>query len=192
MLSLKKNQPETLTDITTLQAGVAWKTSSGGQKGLMGRLRRAVGTDLDLAAVALEEGRPKRICWFDNADAFDDGSLITLGDNRSGKGDGDDETIIARLDKLPDFIDTVVFIVSAFKQGVSFSNVEGVTLNVYDGNGGRKLGSYLPDIDSRNNACVMVKARRAAGPEWEIAIVNEMGHATSREQLLHLAKQHAA
>ena len=59
-------------------------------------------------------------------------------------------------------------------------------------NGGRKLGSYLPDIDSRNNACVMAKARRGVGPEWEIAIVNEMGQATSRDQLLHLAKQHAA
>ena len=192
MLSLKKNQPEGLTGVAVLQAGVAWKTSGGGQKGLMGRFRRAVGTDLDLVAVALEEGRPKRICWFDNEDAFDNGSLITLGDNRTGKGDGDDETLVARLNELPSSIDTLVFLVSAFKPGVSFSNVEGITLNVYDGGpGGRKLGEYMPDIDSRNNACVMARATRT-GSEWTITIVNEMGQASSRDQLLQLAKQYAA
>jgi stress response protein SCP2 len=192
LLSMKKNQPEGLTGVTVLQAGVAWKTSGGGQKGLMGRFRRAVGTDLDLVAVALEEGHPKRICWFDNQDAFDNGSLITLGDNRTGKGDGDDETIVARLTELPANIDSLVFIVSAFKPGVSFANVEGITLNVYDaGPGGRKLGEYMPDIDSHNNACVMAKAQRT-GAEWAIAIVNEMGQAGNRDQLLQLAKRYAS
>lgn len=191
MLNMMKDQAEALTGVTVLQVGVAWKTSGGGQKGFMGRLRRAVGTDLDLAAVALETGRPKRLCWFDNEDAFDNGSLITLGDNRTGKGGGDDETIIARLDQLPASIDTLVFIVSAFKQGVSFANVEGITLNVYDATAGaRKVGEYMPDIDSRNNACVMAKAQRGPGG-WAITVVNEMGQAGTRDQLLQLAKQYA-
>ncbi|MFJ8054921.1 TerD family protein [Streptomyces sp. NPDC096142] len=192
MLNLTKDQPDTLTGVTVLQIGVAWKTSGGGQKGLMGRFRRAIGTDLDLVAVALEDGRPKRLCWFDNEDAFDNGSLITLGDNRTGKASGDDETIIARLADLPASITTLVFIVSAFKEGVSFANIEGITLSVYDGApGGRKLGEYMPDIDSRNNACVMLRAQRT-GPNWEIAVVNELDNASSRDQLLQLAKRYAA
>lgn len=192
MLSLLKNQTEGLTGVTVLKVGVAWKTSGGGQKGLMGRLRRAVGTDLDLVAVALEDGRPKRLCWFDNEDAFDNGSLVTLGDNRTGKAAGDDETIIARLTDLPASINTLVFIVSAFKPGVSFANIEGITLNVYDGApGGRKLGEYMPDIDSHNNACVMARAQRT-GTDWAITIVNELDNAGSRDQLLQLAKQYSA
>ncbi|WP_262059724.1 TerD family protein [Streptomyces sp. STR69] len=188
---MKKDQAEGLTGVSVLQVGVAWKTSGGGQKGLMGRLRRAVGTDLDLTAVALADGRPKRLCWFDNTDAFDNGSLITLGDNRTGKANGDDETIIARFNQLPTSIDTLVFIVTAFKDGVSFANVEGVTLNVYDGGpGGQRIGQYMPDIDSRSDACVMAKAVRA-GDGWTITVINEMGRASTRDQLLQLAKQYA-
>ncbi|WP_158708789.1 TerD family protein [Streptomyces sp. NRRL S-920] len=187
----KNAGPEALTGIAVLQAGVAWKTSGGGQKGWRGKLKRAQGTDLDLACVALSEGRAVRMCWFDNEDAFDNGSLVTTGDNTSGKGDGDDETVIARLDQVPPGIDALVFIVSAYKEGVSFSNVEGITLNVYDGGpGGKLLGQYWPDIDSRNNACVMAKARRGADG-WTIEVVNEMGNARSRDALLQLAKQYA-
>ncbi|MFI6248989.1 hypothetical protein [Streptomyces sp. NPDC051016] len=89
-------------------------------------------------------------------------------------------------------MDTLVFIVSAFKDGVSFANVEGITLNVYDGGpGGQKLGEHMPDIDSYNNACVTAKATRT-GTGWNINVVNEMGQARSRDQLLQLAKQYAA
>ncbi|MGW3847149.1 TerD family protein [Streptomyces fagopyri] len=190
MLNLTKDQAA-LPGITTLQIGVAWKTSGGGQKGLFGRVKRAVGTDLDLTAVALEGNRPKRLCWFDNTDAFDNGALIHLGDNRTGRASGDDETIIAHLNQLPPSIDTLVFIVSAFKPGVSFANIEGITLNLYNGTTGEKTGEYMPDVDSRHNACVMARAQRTA-TDWTITAINEMGQAASRDQLLLLAKQHTA
>lgn len=192
MLSMTKSAgPEALTGISVLQAGVAWKTSGGGQKGWRGKLKRAQGTDLDLACVALSEGRAVRMCWFDNEDAFDNGSLVTTGDNTTGKAEGDDETIIARLEQVPPGVDTLIFIVSAYKEGVSFSKVEGITLNIYDGGpGGKLLGQYWPDIDSRNNACVMAKATRS-GDGWTIQVVNVMGNARTRDALLQLAKQHA-
>jgi stress response protein SCP2 len=191
MLNLRKDIAEPLTGVSVLQAGVAWKTSGGGRKGLLGRLKREVGTDLDLVAVAFSDGEPVRMCWFDNTDAFDNGSLVSLGDNRTGKGDGDDETIVARLNDVPAGIDSIVFIVCAYKEGVNFSNVEGITLNVYDGGpGGKQLGSYWPRIDSRHTACVMAKATRGESA-WSIEIVNEMGHGQSREALLQLAGRYA-
>lgn len=191
MLNLHKNQPEPLTGVTVLRVGVAWKTSGGGRKGLMGAFKRAVGTDLDLTCVALTGGDPKRICWFDNLDAFDNGSLISGGDNRTGKGAGDDETITARLDEVPPQIDTLVFIVSAFKQGVSFSNVEGITLHVYNaGPGGNLIGSDMPTIRT-GNACVVARAKRGPGG-WDIAVVNEMGTASTKDQLLQLGQRYAA
>jgi stress response protein SCP2 len=191
MLNLAKNQTETLTSITHLGVGVAWKTSGGGQKGLLGRFKRAVGTDLDLCAIALSDGHPKRICWFDNQDAFDDGTLTSDGDSRTGRSSGDDEYIRANLARIPTSIDTIVFIVSAYKDGVSFDNVEGITLNVYDNSQGQtKIGEYMPDIDSRGNAAVIVKAQRE-GDTWSITTINELGNARSRQQLLDLAKRHA-
>lgn len=188
MLSLKKSAPELLTGITVLRAGVAWNTSGGGRKGLLGKVKKMRGTDLDLACIALSEGRPVRMAWFDNPDPFEDGSLVTSGDNTSGKGSGDDETVTARLDAIPASVDTLVFVVSAYKEGVSFSNVEGITLNLYDND--RKIGTYWPDIDARGNACVMARARRT-GETWSIEIINELGSARSRDALLQLAKRSA-
>lgn len=192
MLNMLKNQSETLTGVSVLRVGVAWKTSGGGRKGLGGMLKRAIGTDLDLACIALSGGDPKRICWFDNLDAFDNGSLLSGGDNRTGKAAGDDESITARLDEIPGQIDALVFVVSAFKKGVSFSNVEGITLNVYDaGPGGQLLGSDMPTIRPGGNACIVARATRSPGG-WEITTINEMGSASSKEQLLQLGQRHAS
>lgn len=192
MLNMRKGSTEDLVNVSVLGVGAAWKTSGGGQKGFLGRLKRAVGTDLDLSAVALSEGHAKRICWFDNEDAFDDGSLISYGDSRTGKGSGDDEFIKADLIRLPQSIDAVVFIVSAFKEGVSFENVEGVTLNLYDmsAGGNNRIGEFMPDIDSRNNAVVMASANRTEFG-WSMKAINEMGTARTRQALLDLAKRYA-
>lgn len=193
MLNMLKGQPEQLINVSQLGVGAAWKTSGGGQKGFMGRFKRAVGTDLDLAAVAFSSGAPKRMCWFDNEDAFDDGSLVTSGDNRNGKSDGDDEFIKADLLSVPASIDTIVFIVSAYKEGVSFNNVEGITLNVYDmsaGQGQKKIGEFMPDIDSRGNAAVVAKVKRGDLGSWDVEVINEIGNARSRNALLDLAKRY--
>jgi len=191
MLSMTKGDTAPLIGITHLGVGAAWKTSGGGRKGLMGRLLKAVGTDLDLCAVALSSGAPKRMCWFDNLDAFDDASLISDGDSRTGRNAGDDEFIRADLTKISGSIDTIVFIVSAFKEGVSFENVEGITFNVYDMSRGQiKIGDFMPDIDTRHDAAVIAKAVRQ-GDGWGLSVINEMGRAKTRTQLLDLAKKHA-
>lgn len=188
MLSLLKNVSENIgAGVSSLQMGAGWQTSQG--KKVLG-FRRAKSVDLDLDAIALENGVPKRICWFNNEDAFEDGSLVSLGDNQTGKGKGDDETIVASLDRIPRNIDTIVFIVAAYKEGVTFSDVEGIDLNVYNGANGNKLGSFMVDISSRHNAIVACKATRGSDG-WEITVVNETGNARSRDQLLLLAKQYA-
>jgi stress response protein SCP2 len=195
MIYFEKDKPQELPTVTRLVVGASWKTSGGGQKGLFGlksKLAKMQGTDLDLCAVALSAGAPKRMCWFDNLDAFDDGSLVLLGDDTKGRSAGDNEIIRAELDRLPGGIDTLVFIVSAFKDGVSFATVEGVTFNVYDasGQGQVKLGDYMPDIDSRHDAAVVAKVSRGL-QGWTLTIINQTGNASSRDQLLALGRQYA-
>lgn len=188
-LSMVKGQVEDLLEVQSIRVGVSWKTSGGGKKGLVGWAKKRLGTDLDLCAVALSEGSPKRMAWFDDTDPFDNGSLRTLGDNRTGKGSGDDESVIADLYRMHQSIDGVVFIVSAFKDGVSFTNVSGVTVTVYDDATGIELGSFMPDIDSTRSAIVACKAvRRATG--WGVAQVNEMETASTRDQLLQVARKY--
>jgi stress response protein SCP2 len=188
MLNLVKDSTENLgSGVTSLQVGLGWQTSQG--KSRLG-FRRAKNVDLDLDAVALERGTSKRICWFNNEDAFEDGSLMSLGDNQTGNGKGDDETIIADLSNIPRNIDTIVFIVAAYKEGVTFSDIEGVDLRLYNGSNGTKLGNFMVDINSRHNAIVACKAQRV-GDEWSITVINETGNARSRDGLLLLAQQYA-
>lgn len=191
MLNMTK-ETEIMQAVTHIGVGAAWKTSGGGRKGLLGRLKGAAGTDLDLSVVALDaEDNPKRICWFDNLDAFDDGSLVHAGDSRTGKGGGDDEFISMDLTKMPRSITKLVAIVSAYKEGVDFSKVEGVTLNVYDMSRGQiKIGDYMPDINTRHNATVILRIVRV-GDGWGMAVINEMGNARDRAGLLRLANTYA-
>jgi stress response protein SCP2 len=188
MLTLRKDVSENIgAGVTTLQVGAGWITSQG--KKVMG-FRRAKKVDLDLNAVALENGSPKRICWFNNEDAFEDGSLVTQGDNQTGQGKGDDETIVADLSKIPGNIDTIVFMVSAYKEGVTFSDVEGIDLRLYNGANGNKLGNFMVDISSTHNTIVACKAVRN-GNTWDITVINETGNARTRDAMLLLAKQKA-
>ena len=77
--------------------------------------------DLDLTAAGLDEsGRVPATMdptdhgyqeWFVHANHRKPSgkSIIFMGDNRTGKGDGDDELIKVDLDKVPDHITRIVF-----------------------------------------------------------------------------------
>lgn len=192
-LQLTKNAGlEDLGTVTKLRVGLAWDTSGGGRKGLLGAMKRRIGTDLDLAAVALADGEPVRLAWFDSLDPFGNGSLVHLGDNRSGKGDGDDEEMEADLDKIHASIDAIVFIASAFKPNVSFSDVANITMRTYDLTNGRaeNIGEFWPRLDASQNACVMAAVHRT-GNGWSVKVINEMGNARDRNGMLRLAGAHA-
>ena len=51
---------ESLGDVSKIRVGLAWDTSGGGRKGLLGKLKRHIGSDLDLAAVAIAGDDPVR------------------------------------------------------------------------------------------------------------------------------------
>lgn len=192
-LQLTKNAGlESLGNVTKLRVGLAWDTSGGGRKGVWGKIKRHVGSDLDLAAVAIADGEPVRLAWFDSLDPFGNGSLVHLGDNRSGKGDGDDEELEADLEKIHPSIDAIVFIVTAYKEGVSFADIANITMRTYDLTSGRaeNIGEFWPRLDARENACVMAAVHRTASG-WSVKVVNEMGNARDRGGMLRLAGQHA-
>lgn len=190
MFNLSKT-PEPLTDVTSIQFGVAWKTSAGHSKGIVGWAKKKIGADLDAFAVALSAGEAKGMCGFDDPDVFDDGSLISHGDSRTGRGSGDDESITAHLTKLPPYIDTVVLVVAAYKEGVTFDKVTGICMSLYDlGIGMTKISETRPNIDATGNAAVVAAVTRS-GAGWTIREINQLGNARDRRALINLAKSHA-
>ncbi|NDZ74283.1 TerD family protein, partial [Streptomyces sp. SID10362] len=98
--------------------------SSGG---LIGKIRQKAGTDLDLIAIAMQGGDPVRLAGLDSLDPLGNGSLVHSGDNQTGHGDGDDETVTVEFARIPANITSIVFIAAAYKKRSSFSNARNIS-----------------------------------------------------------------
>jgi stress response protein SCP2 len=179
---------------TKLRVEAAWKGTSGGDKSLMGKVKAAKGIDLDMITVGLLSRAPKGICWFDDTDPFNNGSVIA-GKDASGRrlpfGKQDPlsrESHEVDLSSVPSYVDTLIFSVSAYKPGVSFRDVSSVTCNIQvDGQDWEPL---RVTVNAHENTCFMLKASRS-GNEWEISVVDELATANTQDQLMTKAAQYA-
>lgn len=102
----------------------------GQELALSGRLRMGLGwdktpnagalstgvrhVDLDASAVQFGGGRLFDIAFYNNTTTRD-GSVVHLGDNVTGSGEGDDETITVDLDRVHRQIDTIFLLVTSYQ-----------------------------------------------------------------------------
>src|ERR1044072_6493536 len=113
----KEDGPADLDGVTHLSIGVSWDPTAGASGGGLGNLRRKSGTDLDLIAIAIRDGDPVRLAGLDSLDPIGNGSLLHSGDNQTGHGNGDDETVTVEFAKIPPHITSIVFVAAAYKKG---------------------------------------------------------------------------
>ncbi len=172
----KDAQKLNLETVTRLRVGAAWEASGSGTKGLMGKWKKFQGVDLDLLCVASKGPSAKRLCWFDSKSPFPTGSLVLGKDTKSGRGDGDDEEIIADLLNIPMMIDRLTWIVMAYKPEVNFTQVSNVTVTIYDDVANTTRGEFMPDLGEHKNAIVACQAVRVApnSTNWGVVELNEM------------------
>ncbi|WP_406110400.1 TerD family protein [Kitasatospora purpeofusca] len=172
----KEDGPADLDGVTHLSIGASWDPTTGSSGGLMGKLRQKVGTDLDLIAVAMQGTDPVRLAGLDSLDPLGNGSLIHSGDNQTGHGDGDDETITVEFARLPPNITSVVFIAAAYKKRSAFQNARNISFKVYDATGGssQQVADIWPSLLTNDNGCAVAKAVRA-GAGWKLQVINETG-----------------
>ncbi|CAM5686697.1 hypothetical protein STENM327S_04122 [Streptomyces tendae] len=104
------------------------------------------------------------------------GSLLHSGDNQTGHGDGDDETVTVEFARLPSAITSIVFVAAAYKKGSSFQKARNISFEVYDATGGstEQVADIWPSLLSQDNGCAVAKAVRAGGG-WKLEVVNETG-----------------
>ncbi|NED91643.1 TerD family protein [Streptomyces sp. SID11233] len=177
MITLNKEDgPADLDGVTHLSIGVSWDPTVGSSGGLMGKLRQKKGTDLDLIAIAMQGGDPVRLAGLDSLDPLGNGSLVHSGDNQTGKGDGDDETVTVDFARVPTNITSIVFIAAAYKKGSSFQNARNISFKVYDATGGssQQVADIWPSLLSNDNGCAVAKAMRVGG-SWKLEVINETG-----------------
>jgi len=127
------------TPLGRLTMGLGWDKKSGA-----GALSGSNTPDVDLDASAIQYARGQLfdLAFFNHLETRD-GSVTHLGDNISGRGEGDDEQIAIDLSKVYPRVDTILFLVSSY-QGHSLEFVRNAYCRLVDGDGedGEELARF--------------------------------------------------
>lgn len=95
---------------TRLQLGLGWDKER--TAGFIGT--GAPDIDLDASAVEFAGGQLFDLAFYNNLQTRD-GSVVHLGDNRTGQEKGDDEVLTVDLSRVYRQVDTIVFLVSSYQ-----------------------------------------------------------------------------
>ena len=115
MIELSPGQEMPLVDetgeqLTTLRMGVGWDHDRPRASSAPVRPRSTWTPRRCSSAMVRRSTSPSTTTC-----ATRDGSVVHLGDNKSGRGEGDDEEITVDLTKVHRQIDTIVFLVSSYQ-----------------------------------------------------------------------------
>lgn len=173
-----------LSGVEVLEMGLRWDRSTGGHGGLLGWANRKVGSDLDGVAVFYNGDRPVKYLGWDEYDSFADegsaaGSATHTGDNQTGEGSGDDETVRLVLGKLPIRITQVVLVATAFKRGSDMNRAKNILVTLYNSTGGNKTPVAMIEpslLRPKNTIGVAVLRREEGSPGaprvWKLKVVD--------------------
>jgi stress response protein SCP2 len=164
-VDLQKRQTVSLTKtgappLRRVAMGLGWDPARGGRS-----------IDLDASAIVIgAKGRKTDAVWFMSKSAFR-GALAHSGDNLTGHGEGDDETITVDLAALPADAQAIVFVVNSF-QGQKFTEVARAYCRLLDLETGAELVRFdLTDSEARTG--VVMSVLRRAGDAWTMTAIGE-------------------
>lgn len=174
-ISLSKGQKISLSkeagpQLSEVCMGLGWDAVKS--KGLFGGLfGGGGGGDIDLDANALlfdSQGQLLDVIWFRQLQSKD-GTIRHSGDNRTGAGDGDDETITVSLERLPQGVVTVLFSVNNYT-GQDFSSVENAYCRLVNTQNNQEIARYNLSVQGGHNAMIMATLKRE-GNDWSMTAV---------------------
>ncbi|MCP2003921.1 TerD family tellurium resistance protein [Buttiauxella ferragutiae ATCC 51602] len=135
--------------------------------------------DLDASAFLLSQNGKVRgdtdFIFYNNLKSTD-GSVTHTGDNRTGEGDGDDESLKIKLDLIPADVDKIVFVVTihdAQARRQSFGQVAGAFIRLVNDDNQTEVARYdLSEDASTETAMLFGELYRNAG-EWKFRAVGQ-------------------
>lgn len=180
-ISLDKESGRTLNKIFM---GLGWDAAKKG--GFLGRVLGGGGDiDLDASCVMFSaDKQPVDAVYFGQLTSRD-GSVRHSGDNLTGDGDGDDETINVTLADVPAEIHYLVFTVCSYR-GQTFDEVANAYCRLVDDQN-REIARYAISGGGKFTAMIMAKLYRHNG-EWKMHAVGEsMNGATVADMVKPIA-----
>ncbi|WP_214407045.1 TerD family protein [Pseudonocardia lacus] len=165
-VSLAKRQTVSLTKgagtppLRRVAMGLGWDPAHHGRN-----------VDLDASAIIIgARGKKVDSVWFMSQNACR-GAVRHSGDNLTGHGGGDDETITVELEQLPPDVTAIVFTVNSF-QGQKFTDVRSAYCRLLDLDTGAELVRF--DItESAPRTGVVMSVVKRNGAVWEMTAIGE-------------------
>lgn len=178
-VSLAKASSSTLTKVTM---GLGWDAMK--VRGFFGGLKEQ---DIDLDASCLlfdSSGELIDQVWFRQLVSAD-GAITHTGDNRTGAGDGDDESIIVSLPAVTPAAAHLVFVVSSYT-GETFSQIENAFCRLVDNTTGAELARF--DLSGAGNHTAQIMARLSrSGADWEMTAIGSTANGRTIRDLIPAA-----
>ncbi|MFF7895640.1 TerD family protein [Streptomyces sp. NPDC007907] len=165
-VSLQKNQTVSLIKggrplLSQVRMGLGWEPAYRGK-------------DIDLDASVIAYG-PQRnhidSCYFGKLQIVG-GAIRHSGDNLTGEGGGDDETIMVDLGRLPQEVTGLVFTVNSFS-GQKFTEVAKAYCRLLDGTTGEELVRFDLTSAEPQTGVLMAKLIRQFSGEWEMTAMGD-------------------
>ena len=146
------------------------------------------GSDIDLDAsviVVNAKGRKVDAVWFMAKSAYK-GAIEHSGDNLTGEGEGDDETINVDLSRLPEEAHALVFTVNSFR-GQKFTEVRNAYCRLLDAGTGAELVRF--DLtESKPTTGVIMSVLVRAGTTWDMTAIGEFHEGKSARAMFEPAE----
>ncbi len=149
--------------------------------GLGWDVRTTTGTDFDLDASAIAakaDGKAvsdQHFVFYGNLDT-PDSTIQHTGDNTTGEGEGDDESIKVNLTGLPADVDKVAFPVSIYDaeaRSQSFGQVRNAFIRVVNDANGTELARYDLTEDASTETAMVFGELYRNGAEWKFRAVGQ-------------------
>lgn len=189
-ISLQKGQKVSLAkrgggSLSVVRMGLGWDAVK--KRGLFGSRSQSI--DLDASALLFDGGgRLVDAVWFSQLRSKD-GSVQHTGDNLTGAGEGDDESVVVDLPRLSPAVTQIVFTVNSFT-GQDFSQIENAFCRLVDETTGEELARYELSGSGKHNAQVMAKVSRAPDGGWTMTAIGAIANGRTFQDLLPAVSAH--
>lgn len=127
-------EPDLAAHLPSLNADDTADSEARAERGeLVKKTTDTSGIDLDVSAVFFHgDGKEMGAVFFDNTHMF---GVHHTGDNLTGEGDGDDETITVNLTQVPQQVAQIFFVVNIYTKDVDFTFLSDASCRVLDSAG---------------------------------------------------------
>ena len=146
-----------------IKMGLGWDTGS---------------RDVDLDASCVLLGADKKLIdqvWFRQLKSKC-GSVVHSGDNRTGAGDGDDESIRVDLSRISGDVHKIVISVTIHDAGPrrqNFGMVSNAFVRIVNEEGGKEVARYDLSEDASTETAMIFAEIYRAGTEWKFRAVGQ-------------------